>query len=51
MFILKNTKHIGSLVVGAVLLVLSSSCEDIIEIDPVSAIPDAVFWQNNEDAE
>ncbi|WP_170064462.1 RagB/SusD family nutrient uptake outer membrane protein [Polaribacter glomeratus] len=47
---MKKSKYILSSLV-AVFLLLASSCENVLDLEPISQIPDSKFWKTNADAE
>ena len=47
---MKKSKYILSTFIVSMLLIISS-CESILELDPISEVSDAVFWKSNQDAE
>ena len=50
MVIMKNKNKIAKIILSTMLLMLSTACESILEIEPVSQIPGSAFWNNNDDA-
>lgn len=48
---MKKVKHLLTAVSACMLLVVITSCEDILDQSPISEVSDEIFWNTNQDAE